>query len=158
MLVFTAAASSPEQAWKRLAGESSAWVLLANANDDDSLRATRQDLAFVRRLGDVPLVVATYVSMAEDAVAPKQVQKILGLDGKVPVIPCHLRDRESVTGVVSGRARELGGQGRAGPRAPRPPQRPQLVNTAPARQDCWRKRLAASPRKDTTACTTPATA
>ncbi len=47
-LVFTASASSPEQAWKRLGGDSSAFVLLANANDVDSLRATRRDLDFVR--------------------------------------------------------------------------------------------------------------
>jgi hypothetical protein len=100
VLVFTAAASAPEEGWRRLAGESSAWVLLANANDDDSLRATRSDLEFVRSLGDVPLVVATYVSMAEDAVAVKQVKQLLALDGKVPVVPCQLRDRDSVTGVV----------------------------------------------------------
>jgi hypothetical protein len=100
VLVFTAAASAPEQAWRRLAGDSSAWVLLANANDEDSLRATRADLAFVRALGDVPMVVATYVSMADDAVPTKTVQRILGLDGKVPVLPCHLRDRESVSAVL----------------------------------------------------------
>jgi hypothetical protein len=100
VIVFTAASSSPEQAWRRLAGESSAWVLLANANDQDSLRATRGDLEFVRSLGDVPLVVATYVSMADDELGPKQVARALGVDAKVPVIPCHLRDRESVTSVV----------------------------------------------------------
>jgi hypothetical protein len=100
VLVFTAAANAPEQAWKRLAGESSAWVLLANANDDDSLRTVRKDVAFLRALGDVPFVVATYVSMADDAVSPRQVQKVLGLDPAVPVLACHLRDRESVTGVV----------------------------------------------------------
>jgi hypothetical protein len=100
VIVFTAAASAPEQAWQRLAGESSAWVLLANANDQDSLRATRADLAFVRALGDVPLVVATYVSMADDELSPKQVAKALGVDATVAVIPCHLRDRDSVTGVV----------------------------------------------------------
>jgi hypothetical protein len=100
VIVFTAASSSPEQAWRRLAGESSAWVLLANANDSDSLRATRGDLEFVRSLGDVPLVVATYVSMADDELSVKQVAKALGVDAAVPVIPCHLRDRESVTGVV----------------------------------------------------------
>jgi hypothetical protein len=100
VIVFTAAASAPEQAWRRLAGESSAWVLLANANDQDSLHATRGDLEFVRSLGDVPLVVATYVSMADDELTSKQVAKILGVDAEVPVIPCHLRDRESVTAVV----------------------------------------------------------
>ena len=100
VLVFTASASSPEQAWTRLAGESSAWVLLANANDSDSLRSTLADLEFVRSLGDVPMVVATYMSMADEELSPKQVAKALGIDVKVPVIPCHLRDRESVTGVV----------------------------------------------------------
>ena len=100
VVVFTAASSAPEQAWRRLAGESSAWVLLANANDQDSLHATRSDLEFVRSLGDVPLVVATYVSMADDELSPKQVAKALGIDAGVPVIPCHLRDRESVIGVV----------------------------------------------------------
>ena len=100
VLVFTAAASCPEQAWKRLAGESSAWVLLANANDRDSLRSTQADLEFVRRLGDVPLVIATYVSMADDELTPKQIAKALGLDATTPVMQCQLRDRESVTGVV----------------------------------------------------------
>ena len=100
VIVFTAAASAPAQAWRRLAGESSAWVLLANANDRDSLHATRRDLEFVRSLGDVPMVVATYVSMADDELSPEQVAKALGIDAGVPLIPCHLRDRESVTAVV----------------------------------------------------------
>jgi len=100
VLVFTASASSPEQAWARLAGESSAWILLANANDADSLRSTLADLEFVRSLGDVPMVVATYTSMADEELSAKQIAKALGIDAKVPVISCHLRDRESVTGVV----------------------------------------------------------
>ena len=108
VIVFTVAASAPEAAWRRLAGDGSAWVLLANANDEDSLRAARADLAFVRGLGDVPLVVATYVSMAGEAVAPRQVQKLLGLDGKVPVLSCHLRDRESVTAVLHAALAALG--------------------------------------------------
>ncbi len=100
MLVFSAAASAPEQAWRRLAGESSSWILLANANDEDSLRATRQDLRFLRALGDVPFVVATYVSMTGDGASARQVRRVLGLDARVPVLACHLRDRESVSAVV----------------------------------------------------------
>jgi hypothetical protein len=100
VLVFTASASAPEQAWTRLAGESSAWILLANANDADSLRSTLADLEFVRGLGDVPMVVATYMSMADDELSAKQVAKALGIGAEVPVVQCHLRDRESVTGVV----------------------------------------------------------
>jgi hypothetical protein len=100
VLVFTAASTCPEQAWKRLAGESSAWVLLANANDVDSLRSTQADLKFLKGLGDVPYVVATYMSMAGDELSQKQIVKALGLDAMTPVLHCHLRDRESVTGVV----------------------------------------------------------
>ncbi len=100
VLVFTAAASCPEQAWKRLAGESSAWVLLANANDVDSLRSTHADLQFLKDLGDVPYVVATYMSMSGEEMSAKQVSKALGLDARTPVLHCQLRDRESVANVV----------------------------------------------------------
>jgi hypothetical protein len=100
VLVFTAASTCPEQGWKRLAGESSAWVLLANANDMDSLRSTRADLQFLKSLGDVPYVVATYMSMSGEELSPKQVSKALGLDAATPVLHCQLRDRESVAGVV----------------------------------------------------------
>jgi hypothetical protein len=101
VLVFTAASASPEQAWRRLAGESSAWILLANANDIDSLRSTRADLRFLESLGgDVAYVVATYMSMAGEELGPRQVIKTLGLAAGTPVLRCHLRDRESVVGVV----------------------------------------------------------
>ena len=74
-------------------------MLLANANDLDSLRSTRADLQFVapRRRA---LVVATYMSMAGEELSPKQVSKALGLDAATPVLPCQLRDRESVADVV----------------------------------------------------------
>jgi len=100
VLVFTAASTCPEQGWRRLAGESSAWVVLANANDLDALRSARTDLQFIKTLGDVPYVVATYVSMADDELSQKQVAKTLGLDAGTPVMACQLRDRASVTGVV----------------------------------------------------------
>ena len=100
ILVFTAASTCPERAWKRLAGESSAWVLLANANDVDSLRSTRADLLFLKSLGDVPYVVATYMSMAGEELSRKQIAKVLGLDSATPVLHCQLRDRESVAGIV----------------------------------------------------------
>jgi hypothetical protein len=101
VVVFTAASTCPEQAWKRLAGECSAWVLLANANDADSLRSTRADLEFVRSLDKATFVVATYMSMAGEEMTAKQIGKALGLDAKTPVLACHLRDRDSVTGVVT---------------------------------------------------------
>ena len=100
VLVFTAASSCPDAAWRRLAGDHSAWVLLANANDADSLRSTRADLEFVRGVTDAPFVVATYVSMPGEELTTKQIAKALGVDDSVAVLPCHLRDRESVTDIV----------------------------------------------------------
>ncbi len=100
VLVFTAASNCPEQAWLRLAGESSAWILMANANDVDSLRSTRADLEFVKGLGKVPYVVATYMSMTGDEMTSKQVAKALGLDAGTPVLHCSLRDRDSCASVV----------------------------------------------------------
>jgi signal recognition particle receptor subunit beta len=75
-------------------------VLLANANDRDSLRSTQADLEFVRSLDKATYVVATYMSMAGEEMTAKQVTKALGLEAEIPVLPCHLRDRDSVTGVV----------------------------------------------------------
>ncbi len=125
--MFTAASTCPEQAWKRLAGESSAWVLLANANDVDSLRSTRADLEFVKGLGKVPFVVATYMSMAGEEMTAKQIAKALGLDARTPVLSCHLRDRESV------RERGPGGAGAGGRRAAAPDDRPASRRAAPRR-------------------------
>ena len=102
ILVFTAPASASDEAWLRVAGQADAWVVLANANDIDSLRSTRLDLEFVRGLGSLPLVVGSYVSMADEEFSPAQVAGILGLGAEVPVIPFHLRDRESVVAVVRG--------------------------------------------------------
>ena len=56
-LVFTATVSSPEEIWRRFAEQSSAFIVLANANSTDSLKSSVRDLNFVRKLGDMPIVV-----------------------------------------------------------------------------------------------------
>jgi hypothetical protein len=99
-LVLTAAVSSPEEIWRRFAEQSSAFIVLANANSIDSLKASVRDLGFVRKLGTMPIVVATYVSMDEDSLNPAAVAKTLGLTDDIPVMPCSLRDRDSVEAVV----------------------------------------------------------
>jgi Domain of unknown function (DUF4388) len=105
-LVLTATVSSPEEIWRRFAEQSSAFIVLANANSIDSLKASVRDLGFVRKLGTMPIVVATYVSMDEDSLNPAAVAKTLGLTDDIPVMPCSLRDRDSVEAVVK-RAIEL---------------------------------------------------
>ena len=99
-VVFTAAVSAPEEAWRRLVGQSAALIVLANANSVDSLKASVRDLTHVRKLGDAPIVVATYVSMDEDSLDAAAVVKTLSLADKIPVLQCDLRDRESVVEVL----------------------------------------------------------
>ena len=106
-LVFTASVGAPEQVWRGLASEGSVFVVLVNANSTDSLRVSARDFEFVRSLGEPPFVVATYVSMAEDAVEPDAVRKVFGLAKKVPVLSCSLRDRGSVESVVEAAIRQL---------------------------------------------------
>ena len=101
VLVFTVSSASPEEAWRRLAAESSAWVLLANANDVDSLRSTRADLQFVKRLGDVPYVVAPYMSMAGEELSRKQIVRTLGLDGSETFDITGLADGAAKTATVT---------------------------------------------------------
>jgi Domain of unknown function (DUF4388) len=99
-LVFTATVSSPEEIWRRFAEQSSAFIVLANANSVDSLKSSVRDLNFVRKLGSMPIVVATYVSMEEDSLGPAAVAKALGLPEQIPVLTCILRDHDSVEAVV----------------------------------------------------------
>ncbi|MGD0998190.1 MAG: DUF4388 domain-containing protein [Thermoleophilia bacterium] len=99
-LVFTATVSSPEEIWRRFAEQSSAFIVLANANSLDSLKSSVRDLNFVRKLGNMPIVVGTYVSMDEDSLEPAAVAKALGLPEQIPVLTCSLRDRDSVEAVV----------------------------------------------------------
>jgi hypothetical protein len=99
-VVFTAAVSAPEEAWRRLVGQSAALIVLANANSVDSLKASVRDLTHVRKLGDAPIVVATYVSMDEDSLDAAAVVKTLSLADKIPVLQCDLRDRSSVVEIL----------------------------------------------------------
>ena len=46
------------------------------------------------------MVLATYVSMGDEAVPKDQVAKVLGINGDVPILSCQLRDRDSVVAVV----------------------------------------------------------
>jgi hypothetical protein len=99
-IVFTAAVSSPEEAWRRLAKQCAAFIVLANANSVESLRASVRDLTFVHQITDAPVVVATYVSMDEDSLDAAAVAKTLRLADSIPVLQCDLRDRESVVAVL----------------------------------------------------------
>lgn len=107
ILVFSVAASAPQSAVGRFAGPSSAWILLADVHDEASVRAMREHVDFVQSLGSAPFVVAAYAPIVGEGLSPEQVAAILELDAAIPVIPCRLRDTESVSRVIMAVARRL---------------------------------------------------
>ena len=72
----------------------------AALSPSDTAKLSVRDLNFVRKLGTMPIVVATYVSMEEDSLDPAAVAKAMNLADGIPILTCGLRDRESVEAVV----------------------------------------------------------
>jgi hypothetical protein len=105
-LVFALGSGTHEPAWRELAGRSSAGILLVNANSADSVRASAADLAAAAGVEGLPLVVAVYVSVADEPVSEEVVRKNLALPADVPVLACELRDPDDV-GQVLDRALQL---------------------------------------------------
>ncbi len=100
VLVYALGSGTHEPAWRELAGRTSAGILLVNANSADSVRASSADLVAAASVESLPLVVATYVSVAEDPVPEAVVRQSLSLADHIPVVVCELRDREDVMKVV----------------------------------------------------------
>lgn len=100
-LVFALGSGTHQPAWRELAGRSAAAILLVNANSQESVRASVEDLRAIRAIERLPLVVATYVSVSDEPVAESVVRKGLGLDDAVPVHPCELRAAGDVGNVVA---------------------------------------------------------
>lgn len=98
--MFTVAAAAPPSALIRLAGQSSAWIVLVDARDEDAASASRGDVEFAGSLGSVPMVVAAYEPVAGRGLRPERLSEVLGLDLDTPVVPCRLRDADSALDVL----------------------------------------------------------
>ncbi|GEM_PF-509827 len=109
-LVFALGSGSHAPAWRELAGRSAAGILLVNANSTESVRASAEDLGAIAAVERLPLVVATYVSVAEEPVPEEVVRKGLGFDEQVPVLGCELRDPADVMRVVAAALERAAGQ------------------------------------------------
>ena len=101
VFVFAVAGTAPESAVTRLAGRSSAWIVLADGRDEASVGAARAQVEYVKNLGAAPLVVAAYSPVAGEGLGTDAVAAALGLGADAAVIPCRLRDRDSVLGVFN---------------------------------------------------------
>ncbi|MCZ7665048.1 MAG: DUF4388 domain-containing protein [Thermoleophilia bacterium] len=107
LLIYAPESRMPKTIWRRMALETSGFVLLVNINSSDSVVVSRDDVALMTEIGDRPYVVATYASMADEKIEEHQVRELLELPGTVPVVHCGLRDPAAVDAVIGALLRLL---------------------------------------------------
>lgn len=99
-LLYFCEAHTPPSVIRRMAFETSGFIVLVNINSRDSVHVARADVALMEEIGDKPWVVATYASLVDEKVNEQQVRDLLQLPSRVPVVNCNLRDPEETSTVV----------------------------------------------------------
>ena len=100
LLVYAVEARTPPSVIRRMALETSGFVVLVNINSQDSVVISRTDIALMEEIHDRPYVVAIYASLMDEKVSEQQVRDLLGLRDRVPVLACSLRNPEQTTAVM----------------------------------------------------------
>jgi hypothetical protein len=88
--------------WETLSEGMLGFVLLVDADDEDSFEDAKSMIAFFRNMSDVPFVVAANKVPATDIKRLRQVRSAIALDDTVPLLPVDARDKESVKAVLLG--------------------------------------------------------
>ena len=86
--------------WEILGEGMLGYILLVDADREDSLEEAVGILAAFRKMARVPFVVALNRSAGLDPSDEHKVRSILALGDEVPVVPCDATDRESVKSVL----------------------------------------------------------
>ncbi len=100
LLVYFPESRTPAEVIRRMALETSGFILLVNINSRDSVAASRRDVALMESITERPWVVAAYASMVDEAVYEEEIRQILSLPEGVPVVYCNIRDPEDSAGVL----------------------------------------------------------
>ena len=88
--------------WETLSEGMLGFVLLVDAEDEDSFEDAKSMIAFFRNMSDVPFVVAANKVPATDIKRLRQVRSAIALDDTVPLLPVDACDKESVKAVLLG--------------------------------------------------------
>ncbi|MHB1451901.1 MAG: GTP-binding protein [Coriobacteriia bacterium] len=88
--------------WETLSEGMLGFVLLVDAEDEESFEGAKSMIAFFRNMSDVPFVVAANKVPATDIKRLRQVRSAIALDDTVPLLPVDARDKESVKAVLLG--------------------------------------------------------
>lgn len=99
-LIYFCESRTPTSIIKRMALETSGYVVLVNINSRDAVVASRPDIALMAEIGDRPYVVAAYASLADEIVSTDQVRQLLELPDTVPVLVTGLREPEETAAVI----------------------------------------------------------
>ncbi len=99
-LIYFCESRTPASIVKRMALETSGYVVLVNINSPDAVLASRPDIALMAEIGDRPYVVAAYASLADEIVSTDQVRRLLELPDNVPVLKTGLREPEETAAVI----------------------------------------------------------
>ena len=86
--------------WEILGEGMLGYILLVDADREDSLEEAVGILAAFRKMARVPFVVALNRSAGIDPSDEERVRSVLELGEDVPVVPCDATDRESVKSVL----------------------------------------------------------
>ncbi|TAL22575.1 MAG: GTP-binding protein [Frankiales bacterium] len=86
--------------WEILGEGMLGYILLVDADRQDSLEEAVGILAAFRKMARVPFVVALNRSSGIEPSDEEKVRSVLELDEDVPVVPCDATDRESVKSVL----------------------------------------------------------
>lgn len=100
VLLYSSEARTPPSVIRRMALETSGYIVLVNRNSRDAVMASRSDIALMEGIGDRPYIVATYASLEDEKMEESQVRKMLNLPEKVPVWDVNLRDSEDIGNAV----------------------------------------------------------
>ena len=86
--------------WEILGEGMLGYILLCDADREESLSEARNILDAFRKMARVPFVVGMNRSQGIDPAEEAVVREALALDADVPVVPCDATDRESVKSVL----------------------------------------------------------
>jgi hypothetical protein len=88
--------------WETLSEGMLGFVLLVDAEDQDSFEDAKSMISFFRNMSDVPFVVAANKVPATDVKTLRSVRAAIDLAEDVPLLSVDSRDRESVKAVLLG--------------------------------------------------------
>ncbi len=88
--------------WETLSEGMLGFVLVVDADDEDSYEDAKSMIEFFRNMSDVPFVVAANKVPATDIRRLRQVRSAIALNDDIPLLPVDAREKESVKAVLLG--------------------------------------------------------